>query len=63
MFGVLYKTINFKNEKALYLIFSSMFITNVRYSLFEWGRAKNLCIYILISHGPGQNVKLYLGCV
>ena len=36
-FGVLNKTRHFLNEKALYLIFSSLFIWNVRYGLLCCG--------------------------
>ena len=42
--GVLYKTRHFLNEKALYLIFNSLFMSNVRYGLLCWGRANKKCI-------------------
>ena len=42
--GVLYKTRHFFNEKALYLIFNSLFISNVRYGLLCWGGANKKCI-------------------
>ena len=37
--GVLYKTRHFSNEIVLYLIFNSLFKSNVRYSLLCWARA------------------------
>ena len=42
--GVLYKTRHFLNEKALYLLFNSLLISNVRYGLLCWGRANKKCI-------------------
>ena len=46
IFGVLYKTRHFINEKALYLIFNSLLMSNVRYGLLCWGRANKNCIII-----------------
>ena len=42
--SVLSKTRHFLNEKALYLIFNSLFISNVIYSLLCWERANKKCI-------------------
>ena len=42
--GVLYKTRHLLNKKALYLIFNSLFMSNVRYGLLCWGRANRKCI-------------------
>ena len=42
--GVLYKTRRILNEKALYLIFSSLLMSNVRYGLLWWGRVNKKCI-------------------
>ena len=42
--GVLYKMRHLINEKALYLIFNSLFMSNVIYSLFCWGRENKKCI-------------------
>ena len=42
--GILYKTRHFLNEKALYLIFNSLLMSNVRYRLLCWGRANKKCI-------------------
>ena len=36
--GILYKTRHFLNEKSLYLIFNSLFMSNVRYGLLCYGR-------------------------
>ena len=43
--GVLYKTRHLLNEKALYLIFNPLFVSNVRYGLLCWGRANKKCMY------------------
>ena len=37
--GVLYKTRYYLNEKSLYLIFNSLFMSHVKYGLLCWGRA------------------------
>ena len=42
--GVLYKTRHFLNEKALYLLFNSLLMSNIRYGLLCWGRANKKCI-------------------
>ena len=42
--GVLYKTRHFLNEKALYLLFNSLLMSNVRYGLLCWGRVNKKCI-------------------
>ena len=42
--GVLYKTRHFLNEKALYLLFNSLLMSNIRYGLLRWGRSNKKCI-------------------
>ena len=37
--GVLYKTRYYLNEKSLFLIFNSLFISHIKYGLLCWGRA------------------------
>merc|ERR1712240_245682 len=35
---------HFLNEKALYLLFNSLLMSNIRYGLLCWGRANKKCI-------------------
>ena len=42
--GVLYKTRHFLSYKALYLIFNSLLMGNVKNGLLCWGRANKECI-------------------
>ena len=66
--GVLYKTRQFLNGKALYLIINSLLMNNVRYCLLCLGREKKTCIKdinVLINRALRcihYNKYDYIGC-